>query len=165
MLSDEVKSDTTTHKSRWGFHACSYQTYRKLRFLNFWYIESLKKAAAWERWNRKATQNRVIRKKLRDSQGNCVGYAGPVPQDEPKISTTFTERTLKRVYCHPHYNGGVPKKHGFEIPVIETYDYGVQEDYRRTQPYEKAEGVLPLKMSVELIDRLYAEAKAEFEDK
>jgi len=48
----------TVYESRWGFHSCSYETFRKLKFLHKWYYQTLKDHARWQRWNRKFPHNR-----------------------------------------------------------------------------------------------------------
>jgi hypothetical protein len=47
-----------TFKSNWGYHPCSYETFRKIKKLRRYYYESLPKAAAYYRWARKAEKNR-----------------------------------------------------------------------------------------------------------
>ena len=46
-------------QSRFGFHPCDYQTYRKLKFLNQVCLKAIRLAHAWTRWKRKDPQNRV----------------------------------------------------------------------------------------------------------
>ncbi len=72
-------------KSRWGYHPCDCETYFALKRLNHLHSLVYRRDAALKRWNRKDPQNRVIRTKLRSSNGHCVGYeptTTPIP--EPK---------------------------------------------------------------------------------
>jgi hypothetical protein len=146
-----MTATATIHKSKWGFHPCSYETYRKLRKLNALYGEALKQLAQWNRWNNKAPHNRVIRKKIRDSKGHTVGYQAPIPWDEPEIDSIFLDRKEKKVYGHQ----GHSYKHGIMVPYYELLDYGIPEDYRRCYPVATAEEVQPLSISESEIDRLY----------
>jgi hypothetical protein len=50
----------TTIKGRWGFHPCSHELYRKLKRLHFLAYEAKRRQAAWNRWDRKDPQNRVL---------------------------------------------------------------------------------------------------------
>ena len=52
------------HRSRWGYYPYDYETYLKLKQLNRIYYKALKQSARWERWARKAPQNRVYRKHI-----------------------------------------------------------------------------------------------------
>ena len=40
----------TVYPSRWGFHPCDYQTYRKLKLLHAVYQKAVRQAHAWRRW-------------------------------------------------------------------------------------------------------------------
>src|SRR5262249_21733788 len=88
--------------SRWGFHNSDYQTYRKLKVLNFLYLDPLRRAAAWQRWERKEPHNRVRRRK--------DGTREPLP--EPAISPLFSTKVRKTT----HYWKGkfVPEGHVYE---------------------------------------------------
>lgn len=46
------------HKSRWGFHPCDYETFRKLRRVHKAYHEGLRLLARWRRWTAKRPHNR-----------------------------------------------------------------------------------------------------------
>ena len=142
-----------THKSRFGYHACDYATYQKVRKLNSLYCEAQKKFAAWQRWNNKEPQNRVIRKKIRDSKGHVVGYQAPVPMPEPPMDSTFLHKRERKVYRH----GGWQHKHGVAVTYYELLDYGnlIREDYRRTKPVPTPEEIVPLKMNEETINIMY----------
>jgi hypothetical protein len=47
------------YESKWGYHPCDYQGYLKLRRLHSAYWEGLRLFAKYERWERKAPQNRL----------------------------------------------------------------------------------------------------------
>src|SRR5437870_6902272 len=92
-------------QSRWGFHPCDYSTYRKLKFLNHVYQKALRMAHAWERWKRKDPHNRVMRRRIRNAQGQTIGYEPPVPLAEPPICPIFSQRVLEK--CLVDKNGNV----------------------------------------------------------
>lgn len=85
-------SSGNIYKSKFGCHPCDKETFLKLKEINKAYIEALRMKAAWDRWYRKAPQNRVMRKKLRNSQGQVVFYMAPVPLPEPPINPIFHEK-------------------------------------------------------------------------
>jgi hypothetical protein len=49
----------TTYKSRWGFHPCNFETYRKLRRLHKAFWEGRRLLARWQRWNARLPKNRI----------------------------------------------------------------------------------------------------------
>lgn len=82
---EEAHADA--HRSRWGFHPCSWAVCSKLNLLNKLYWTWRRKLAALERWNRKEPQNRVRRVRgpkttyVRD--GKVYGVKGRVVRVEP----------------------------------------------------------------------------------
>jgi len=127
-----------TYKSRWGFHPCDYQTFKKLKFLHKLYHEALRKKAEWERWERKAPWNRVIRHKIRNSQGQVIGFQPPVCRPEPELCPVFNEK-VKEVHMR---------------------NLDVFADYQNARhPSPLPEEVQPLKLSLEEIDRLYQQVQ------
>ena len=72
-------------ESRWGFHPCDYQTFRKLKFLKKCFFQTLRDEADWERWARKDPQNRVIRRWKRSPEGRKIGFEVVGPRPEPKV--------------------------------------------------------------------------------
>jgi hypothetical protein len=61
----------TTVQSRWGFHPCNYETYKKLKRLNILAIAALCRAAEHNRWERKDPQNRRIFIGSKGHDGPC----------------------------------------------------------------------------------------------
>ena len=75
-----------TFQSRFGHHPCDRETYFALKRLRHLWLRTLYRKAAWDRWDRKEPQNRFIRKKLRNSKKQCVGYEPTtIPIKEPKV--------------------------------------------------------------------------------
>jgi hypothetical protein len=137
-------SSPSVHASRWGFHNSDYQTYRKLKALNFLYLEALRRAAAWQRWHRKEPHNRVSRRK--------DGSRTPLP--EPPLSPLFS----KKVQMITNFWKGKFVKEGHVYERVETTDHGVREAYDSTRPVASAAEVRPLPLSVDVINELFERA-------
>lgn len=94
------------YKSRFGFHPCSYETYRKLKRLNFLVYMSRRQDAAWERWHRKKPENRVIKRRLPaayDEQNKCwirqaYEIIGPRPEPITCIIGSFLATKIEEDY-------------------------------------------------------------------
>lgn len=91
-------------RSRWGFHPCDYQTYRKLRFLNQVYLQAIRLAHGWARWKRKDPHNRVIRRRIRNEKGQTIGYEPPVPLPEPRICSAFSRKVFEQRHADKQGN-------------------------------------------------------------
>lgn len=74
-----------TFKSRFGYHPCEYQVFRRLKTIHKWHYQTLKDYANWDRWDRKLPKNRVIRRWIRGEQGNKIGSEVIGPRHEPKV--------------------------------------------------------------------------------
>lgn len=136
-------------KSRFGYHSCSKETDKKLRFLNGAYQKALSSAAAWNRWDRKAPHNRVQRRKIYDDQGRVCGRevvldaAGqPLMQPEPKICPVFCRKVLRKV----HYDrSGQWLTNPVHREFVEVNDLGVPAAARQARtPMESEALVKPL---------------------
>lgn len=79
----------STFKSKYGFHPCDYQTFRKLKAIHKWYWKALRDIADWERWSRKLPKNRVIRRWIRDKYGRKIGFEIVGSKPEPKCCPFF----------------------------------------------------------------------------
>ena len=152
---------TQTFQSKWGFHPVSRETSKKLRFLNTVYMKAQHRAKAWDRWDRKAPQNRVHVPRIRNEQRQVIGYGEPQPWNEPALCPLFSKLTTKRTNWHPTkgYFG-----QGVEYTFVET-DVALGNDIRvaarqARKPVATAEEVQPLSLTVEEIDALYEKAVA-----
>lgn len=148
----------SAHRSRWGYHPCSKETDRKLRFLNGVYQLAAQKVAAWKRWERKAPHNRVARPRVRDASGHVIGYGPPVPLGEPRLCPVFSALHTTRVTWHPT-RGYCPEGADLTKPVLDNHLVSEAARIART-PAPTPADVRPLPLSPTDIDRLYAEAKA-----
>ena len=54
-----MSSVSNTHRSRYGFHPCTFEIYRQLKYLHRRYWETLRQFHTWHRWNRKRPENRI----------------------------------------------------------------------------------------------------------
>lgn len=56
-MSTVVKT-SESFKSRWGYHPCSYETFKRLKVLHKVFWQHVRKIAAAKRWKAKQSQNR-----------------------------------------------------------------------------------------------------------
>jgi hypothetical protein len=89
------------HRSRWGFHPCDLATWRRLRRLRLLWFGSLRRLAAWQRWNHKLPHNRVIRRRVRGADGRPIGWEVMGPCREPAVPEfAVREQWGRRVIDH-----------------------------------------------------------------
>jgi hypothetical protein len=153
-----MSAECMTFRSRWGFHPCDYATYRKLKVLNLVYQRAVHLAHAWERWHRKAPHNRVRRRRLRDGQGQTIGYADPVPLAEPPLCPLFSRKVQEQRFMD---RMGSYVREGFLDEKVVTDDPWIATDYSTARrPAADAGAVRPLRCTVAEIDDLYEQARA-----
>jgi hypothetical protein len=141
------------HQGKYGWYPCDIETYHKLKKLNMAYDKALHEKAAWDRWDRKEPQNRVIRGKLKNSSGQIVGYQAPLPMPEPELTSIFCKKVVKKVTWGKK---GQFYKDGKEETFVELTDLPIYEDYYRARyPVVGEEGVSPLSMKLDLINELH----------
>lgn len=144
----------SVHRSRWGYHPCSYETFQLLKRLNALYEKTLRRLGEWKRWSRKQPQNRVRRQKVRDGQGNCVGMQILGPWPEPALCPVFCKR------------GEVIRRHGDlagggAITVVQLLHRDIPDVYRAARtPVSSPEQVAPLGYGAEELRALLIEAEA-----
>jgi hypothetical protein len=134
-------SEQKVYEGRWGFYPCDYETYRKIKLLHKWYWEAIRDWANWCRWERKEPQNRVIKRKVKDSKGNTVGREVVGPKPEP-------------VVC-PHFlrNGKPSPWYGVESHGLGTY-YAMARYPKKTAEEVKHFGSHELKRLMDLYDKV-----------
>ena len=54
-----MSSVSNPHRSRYGFHPCTFEIYQQLKYLHRRYWETLRQFHNWHRWNRKRPENRI----------------------------------------------------------------------------------------------------------
>ncbi len=149
-------------QGKYGWYPCDWATYQKLKQLNMAYDKALQDKARWERWDRKEPQNRVSRARLRDSAGNIVGYAAPVPLAEPEVCPIFCKKVVKNVKWGKK---GQYYKDGKDETFVEMVKLPIYEDYRKARYPVTEEQVLALSLSLDLINSFHdklAENPTEF---
>lgn len=103
-------------QSRWGFSPCDYEIYKKLKLIHKFYYQTLHDAAAWERWNRKKPQNRVIRHWIKDCKGQKYSskIIGPAP--EPQV---FWDLHGAESWIRDFQNARIPKANPENVRPLE----------------------------------------------
>lgn len=141
-------------RSRWGWHPCSYETFVLLKRLHVAYLEALRQYAAWQRWNRKAPHNRLLRRRIRADDGHKIGVEVIGPMPEPPLSPHFT--TKRQALTHRGYDG-LPLKKPRTVEVVVFDDLGIAEAYAMARrPSSSAESVKRLPMNAEEAAQLAA---------
>jgi hypothetical protein len=144
-------------RSRWGWHPCDYATFVLLKRLHAAYWKALRQYAAWKRWRRKMPHNRVLRRRIRDEQGNKVGVEVAGPWPEPPLPPLFCTRRQVLTYWS---EGGKPIKEGRLTEEVVFDDLGIPEAYRTARrPAATEAEVTPLRLSPEEVRRLVARAE------
>lgn len=140
------------HKGKFGWYPCDITTYHKLKAINLAFDQAVHKMKAWERWERKDPNNRVSRKKLKDSTGRVVGYGVAEPITEPDICSVFCNKVVRKVNWDKN---GTYYKDGIERTFVEC-GASFYEDYRKARyPIENEADCQKLSRSLEEIDKLY----------
>lgn len=125
------------HKSRFGFHACDYPTFLKIKKLHKLYWQAVRRHAEWVRWDRKLPKNRLLKKWYRNEKGQKTGFEIIGPKPEPKRYPIFGALNY------------IPQGE----PSLSSM--GVINDYLIARhPYATPEEVKPLCLSIEKIDNM-----------
>ena len=145
-------------QSKWGFHPVSYETSKKLRFINKVFSKAQHVAGAWERWERKEPQNRVIYTYLKGENNKkikkvlCDEQGQPKIWEEPNVFNWFYEKiqTERNRY---YTNRGRCQSLNLGELILEA------SRIART-PASSPEAVQDLKFSEKEIDEIYQAAKS-----
>jgi hypothetical protein len=144
-------------QSRWGFHPCDYQTYRKLKLLNRVYLQSVRMAHTWARWKRKDPHNRVIRRRIRNDKGQTIGYEPPIPLPEPRICPVFSQKVFEQRHVDKR---GSFFREGFREEKVVTDDCSIPADYASARkPVADPAEVRPLHHTEAELEELYEKAR------
>ena len=133
-------TEKKVYKGRFGFHACDYETYRKLKKLYAYYWKSLRAYAEWERWNRKDPSNRILRKWTRNDKGQKISFEVVGPKPEPGRYPVFV---------NTNYYGAKGTHRLKSESVIDDYQ-------KARMPYATESSVPTLSLSVAKIDQMLA---------
>lgn len=127
----------TTFKSRWGFHPCDYETFRKLKTIHKWYYKALHDYAKWERWYRKEPQNRVIRCWIRNAAGNKIGSRIVEIQQEPLFF--YLGAGQWRRFTSDYQNARQPVEEKNVLPLRNTLSE-IDDLYNKLKAWTEANG-------------------------
>lgn len=139
-------------KGKYGYYPCDWTTYQKLKKLNMAYSKALSSKSRWDAWDRKEPQNRVIRAKIRNSNGQVVGYQAGVPLPEPEICPVFCRKVVKSVKWGKK-GGFYPN--GKDETFVEMVDLPIYKDYRLARYPAPTEEVCGLSLKLVEIDDLF----------
>lgn len=147
-----MTTETTTYQSKWGFHACDRETYKKIKRIRH-LIEKCQSRNNRFRWFwRKAPQNRVIK----TDRGTIR-----TPMTEPKLFELFYRKVETNVpHCQREACGYHPEQYRYQIAETPEYEHFMKTYQRSRRPLPTASSVLPLLHSVEDIDKLLSEMEA-----
>jgi hypothetical protein len=149
-------------RSRWGFHPCDYPTYRKLKFLNQVYLQAVRLANAWARWKRKDPHNRVRRRRIRNEEGQTIGYEPPLPLPEPKTCPVFSQKVVEP--RHVDKKGNFTRE-GFLEERVVTDNLWIPADYASARrPVADQAAVQPLHHTLVELEELYEKARTWLEE-
>lgn len=142
------------HQGKYGWYPCDRETYHKLKKLNMAWNKALQTKSRWDRWERKEPQNRVIRSKIRNSNGQVVGYQAAVPMTEPEICTLFCQKVVRNV---KFTKKGQYFKDGVDEISVEMIGLAINENYRKARyPVATEAECLELSLTLNEIDSLYS---------
>ena len=148
-------SEKKVFQSRWGFHPVSFESSKKLRYINSIFAESQHKAGAWTRWFRKKPHNRVFKRVLKDAQGLKVGKeivkddeGKPIYLKEPRICSLFHSKVLPNVKLNGSFSQASTNELAIGHQVL-----NASRIARTPQP--NPESVIQIQFSEEEIERLY----------
>lgn len=126
-----------SYESRFGFHPCDYDTFIKLKKLKKYYFQALYRHAEWQRWDRKAPQNQVIRRYKKNDKGQRIGYEIVGEKLQPKLYPVFGELRFVGKGNHALNDMG----------VLSAFDSA-------RRPCSSSELVTPLNITIEQIDNM-----------
>lgn len=140
-MCEKNDSNVNVHQNRFGYHPCDYETYQKLKTLHKAYWKAVYGLAEWFRWQAKQPHNRVLRQKIKDETGKVIGKKIIGEWNEPKYCPLF----------------GLPDyKRGWMTIPEHLKDHGIIADYKNAKTPKDKNAVIPLKLSIAEIDKLFA---------
>ena len=114
-------------------------------------------AHAWERWKRKDPHNRVIRRRIRNEEGQTIGYEPPVALPEPKICSVFSRKVFQQLHVDKKGNFS---RAGFMEEKVVTDHLWIPCDYDSARkPRTDLAQVHSLHRSLAELEELFEEAR------
>ena len=145
------------YQSKWGYHPISLDASKKLRFINGVFSKAQHLAGAWNRWNRKLPENRVVKKIIRSDDGK-MKIGSEIVKDEFGKPLFWKEPQL----CPLFYNKTTRYSSTYEISKIVDNGLGESVIFASKQariPQQNPEDVKKFLFTEEEIDRIYNSAK------
>lgn len=90
----------SVHRSKWGFHPCSFGEFVQLKEAHKRLLLEYRRYRAHERWARKDPKNRVVREAVRDAAGRKIGRRVVGPAPEPTRPAAIPTYHGKHLYLH-----------------------------------------------------------------
>ncbi len=153
---------TVNFQSKYGFHPCDVEIYRKLKVIYKVYWECVYRHSAWYRWNLKDPQNRVQRWAGYDTAGRRIRLPKPLPLPEPTLPPWVIKLEHKKTVTtsvgdYKQYYG---PSHDvvWHTAKIDPMIYAAVDDFRNAKTPVIETQVKPLVCSLEKIDSLYKQA-------
>lgn len=107
-----VESKMEVHQGRLGFYPCTYETYRKLKKLNYycdlWYRAKRKHYY----WSRKLPHNRVTW--VLDTDSPTTTWKG-IPLPEPKCCSFLDEHDVRACVANNYHLARMPSKRSEDV--------------------------------------------------
>jgi hypothetical protein len=121
-------------------------------------LPALRGYHVWTRWKRKAPQNRVVRRVLRNTAGQRIGVEVVGPRPEPPLCPVFVRREKRTPDRHGEWEEGWGwRPGGVEYERVTISDHGVVDDYRKARhPVATAGDVARLTLSAETVQEMLA---------
>jgi hypothetical protein len=73
-------------RSRWGYHPCDWNAWIRIKRLRFLWFLTVRRLAAWRRWNNKLPHNRVIWRRIRGDDSRPVAWEKIGALAEPRVA-------------------------------------------------------------------------------
>lgn len=152
----ETQAQEGVVKIKWGYVPCDYDHYIKLKEVCKHFYKARSTYHQWLRWMRKAPQNRVTKRAIRNDKGQKCGTAIIGPMQEPKLNESFI-KTTQYSTNYPSVQGGGWKYSKTPVPVVkvELVDT-VWKDYQNCYPVAAPEHVKKLQLTKTQVEEMLA---------
>jgi len=140
-------------KSRWGYHPCDCETYFALKRLHHLWSLVYRREAAWKRWDRKDPHNRIIRKKLRNVNGQCVGYeptTTPIPEPKTPDLDYYDHLWIGDLYFKAKHPKAKPEE-------VEPFQATVKKGSWKREPVSRDETIKMIHAALEELSAWFEE--------
>lgn len=148
-----ITQTENVHQTRWGYVATDYETYQKLRRLQYLVLLSSIAEAKHYRWDRKQPQNRFTHRWVRNEKGQKIKCIKDSRIPSPKHGyDTFWIQSKIQASSDPF---------SYFLRIYEL----IIEDYQRAKfPKSTIEEVKPIKLTKQQISDMLEDAEAWYAD-